>query len=72
MADLDEFRTRVREFLATHAEPAGAAAVGAGHHDDGDTAVARGKAFQGALADAGLAALTYPTDAGGAGLDAEH
>jgi alkylation response protein AidB-like acyl-CoA dehydrogenase len=77
VADLDEFRTRVREFLATHAERAGAAAVGAGHHDDGadhseDGVVARGKAFQGALADAGLAALTYPTDAGGAGLDAEH
>ena len=32
----------------------------------------RGKAFQNALADAGLAALTYPVEAGGAGLDAEH
>jgi alkylation response protein AidB-like acyl-CoA dehydrogenase len=65
VADLDEFRTRVREFLATHTGPAGA-----DHAEDG--VLARGKAFQGALADAGLAALTYPIDAGGAGLDAEH
>jgi alkylation response protein AidB-like acyl-CoA dehydrogenase len=72
VADLDEFRTRVREFLATHAP-----AAGTGSHHDGtdhseDGVVARGKAFQNALADAGLAALTYPVDAGGAGLDAEH
>jgi alkylation response protein AidB-like acyl-CoA dehydrogenase len=68
MPQLDEFRARVREFLATHAES---------HHDDGtepseDAVVARGKAFQNALADAGLAALTYPSEFGGAGLDAEH
>ncbi len=30
------------------------------------------QAFQQALADAGLAALTYPTELGGAGLDPEH
>jgi alkylation response protein AidB-like acyl-CoA dehydrogenase len=72
MAELDEFRARVREFLATHAEPAGTAAGGTAHHDDGDGVVARGKAFQNALADAGLAALTYPVEFGGAGLDAAH
>src|SRR4051812_7123614 len=72
MAELDEFRTRVREFLAAHAERAGAGAGGTAHHDDGDGIVARGRAFQNALADAGLAALTYPVEFGGAGLDAEH
>jgi len=72
MAELDDFRSRVREFLAAHAERAGTAAGGTAHHDDGDGVVARGKAFQGALADAGLAALTYPVEFGGAGLDAEH
>ncbi len=67
MSELDDFRARVREFLATHADRAGTAS-----HDDGDAVVARGKAFQNALADAGLAALTYPVEVGGAGLDAEH
>ncbi len=67
MSELDDFRTRVREFLATHADRAGTAS-----HDDGDAVVARGKAFQRALADAGLAALQYPKVLGGAGLDAEH
>ncbi len=67
MSELEDFRARVREFLATHAP-----AAGTGSHDDGDAVVARGKAFQNALADAGLAALTYPVEFGGAGLDAEH
>jgi alkylation response protein AidB-like acyl-CoA dehydrogenase len=66
-SDLVDFRTRVREFLASHAEP-----TGTQHRDDGDAVVARGKAFQNALSDAGLAALTYPVEAGGAGLDAAH
>ena len=69
MKELDDFRLRVRDFLAGHADRTGR---GAGRHEDGDAAVARGKAFQNALADAGLAALTYPVEAGGAGLDAEH
>ena len=67
MPELDDFRARVREFLATHAPRAGTE-----HHEDGDAVVARGKAFQNALADAGLAALTYPSEFGGAGLDAAH
>jgi alkylation response protein AidB-like acyl-CoA dehydrogenase len=70
MAELDDFRRRVREFLARHAERVGGAA--GAQHDDGDAVVARGKAFQNALADAGLAALTYPKEVGGAGLDAAH
>jgi alkylation response protein AidB-like acyl-CoA dehydrogenase len=72
MPEIDEFRVRVREFLATHADAAGSAGASERQHDDGDAVVARGKAFQSALADAGLAALTYPVEAGGAGLDAEH
>jgi alkylation response protein AidB-like acyl-CoA dehydrogenase len=71
MPDLDEFRLRVREFLAAHADPAGASAA-EDRSDGGEAVVARGKAFQQALADAGLAALTYPAEFGGAGLDAEH
>jgi alkylation response protein AidB-like acyl-CoA dehydrogenase len=67
VSDIDQFRGRVRDFLATHADPAGT-----DRHDDGDAVVARGKAFQSALADAGLAALTYPVEFGGAGLDADH
>jgi len=67
MTDLDEFRTRARAFLAEHADPAGTE-----RHDDEAATVARAKAFQRALADAGLAAITYSRDLGGAGLDAEH
>jgi len=71
VSELDGFRARVREFLASHATTT-ADGAGTDHHDDGDAVVARGKAFQNALADAGLAALTYPVEVGGAGLDAEH
>ena len=67
MTNLDEFRTRARAFLEQHADP-----VGTERHDDEAATVARAKAFQGALADAGLAAITYPTELGGAGLDAAH
>ncbi len=67
MSDLEAFRVRVRAFLEAHADPAGTE-----RRDDEETTVARGKAFQRALADAGLAALQYPKDVGGAGLDAEH
>jgi alkylation response protein AidB-like acyl-CoA dehydrogenase len=66
-SELDEFRGRVRSFLEQHADPAGTERA----DDDAET-VARGKKFQGALADAGLAALTYPREFGGAGLDAAH
>jgi alkylation response protein AidB-like acyl-CoA dehydrogenase len=66
-SELDEFRARVRAFLKEHADPAGTERA-----DDDAVTVARGKEFQGALADAGLAALTYPREFGGAGLDAAH
>jgi alkylation response protein AidB-like acyl-CoA dehydrogenase len=64
---LEKFRAGVRAFLEEHAEPAATEA-----HDDEAAFVARAKAFQGALADAGFAAITYPKALGGAGLDAAH
>jgi len=71
MTNLDQFRARVRAFLQEHADPIGATDADE-RSDRDDATVARAKAFQGALADAGLAALTYPRELGGAGLDAEH
>jgi alkylation response protein AidB-like acyl-CoA dehydrogenase len=71
VSEVDDFRVKVREFLATHATT-NTDGGSADRHDDGDAVVVRGKTFQNALADAGLAALTYPVEFGGAGLDAEH
>jgi alkylation response protein AidB-like acyl-CoA dehydrogenase len=65
--DLGEFRARVRTFLDTWATPAGTR----NQQDDPD-AVAHGCEFQQALAAAGLAALGYPVELGGAGLDSRY
>jgi alkylation response protein AidB-like acyl-CoA dehydrogenase len=54
------FRERCRAFLAEHAKPGARRDLGAA------------KAFQGALAEAGLAGLTYAPEYGGAGLTLEH
>ena len=54
------FRARCHEFLKEHAT-AGAARD-----------IAATKAFQGALAEAGLAGLAYPREYGGAGLTLDH
>jgi alkylation response protein AidB-like acyl-CoA dehydrogenase len=59
-AEAEEFRARCREFLAAHT-------VGKGRRD-----VAAAKEFQGKLAEAGLAGLTYAKEYGGAGLTLEH
>ena len=68
-ADLEEFRVRCRAFLDEHA-------VGIGLDGDPDSGGARrlaaGKKFQKALAEAGLAGLTYPEEFGGAGLTKDH
>ena len=56
----DEFLTRAREFLAANTHP--------GARRDLNAA----KEFQGKLAAAGLAGLTYATECGGAGLTLEH
>jgi alkylation response protein AidB-like acyl-CoA dehydrogenase len=65
--ELAEFRARVHAFLLEHADP-----LGAERPHDESVVVARAKAFQSALFDAGLAALTFPRDYGGGGLTAEH
>ena len=59
-AEAETFRNRCHEFLREHAKPGGRR----------DLAAAR--AFQGKLADAGLAGLAYATEFGGAGLTLEH
>ena len=59
-ADAEAFRERCREFLREHAKP--------GARRD----LAAARAFQAALAEAGLAGLTYDTAYGGAGLTLEH
>ena len=59
-ADADAFRDRCRDFLAQH--------VRSGARRNLEVA----KEFQGALADAGLAGLAYPSEYGGAGLTLEH
>ncbi len=58
--EAEEFRARCREFLAVHS-------VGKGRRD-----IAAAKEFQGKLAEAGLAGLTYAEEYGGAGLTLEH
>jgi len=59
-ADAEAFRERCRQFLREHAKP--------GARRD----LAAARAFQAALAEAGLAGLTYDTAYGGAGLTLEH
>jgi len=69
----DEFAARVEEFLDAHCRRIGdpTGEDGDGHGGEAD-ALLRTRAFQGALADAGLAGLTYPTIFGGAGLTRRH
>jgi alkylation response protein AidB-like acyl-CoA dehydrogenase len=63
-----EFATRVEGFLSDHCS-----SVGDPVDDEGEMqGLVRTRAFQGALVDAGLAGLTYPTHLGGAGLTPLH
>jgi alkylation response protein AidB-like acyl-CoA dehydrogenase len=63
-----EFAARVEGFLSDHCS-----SIGDPGDDGGETqGLARTRAFQGALVDAGLAGLTYPTHLGGAGLTPLH
>lgn len=66
-AELADFRERCRAFLAKEPHPAPAAADPRGEH-----ALSSARAFQGRLAAAGLAGLTYPVEYGGQGLDGDH
>ena len=61
-ADADSFRTKVREFLASHATGS----------ERGVNSIETGRAFQQKLAEAGLAGLTYASEYGGAGLTKAH
>jgi alkylation response protein AidB-like acyl-CoA dehydrogenase len=67
------FRLRARAWWAEHGTPRPAAASAAagwqpGYDGDARSAVEHARAFQRALADAGLAGITVPADLGGAGL----
>jgi alkylation response protein AidB-like acyl-CoA dehydrogenase len=67
LSDEGAFRARVRDFLNAHATPAGGHAQ-AQHPPRDAERVARARAYQAALFQAGLAALTWPTEYGGQGL----
>ena len=64
----EEFKLRCRAFLDEHAT---GIHLSAPDPRDKET-IALNKAFQGKLAEAGLAGLTYPKEYGGAGLTKEH
>jgi alkylation response protein AidB-like acyl-CoA dehydrogenase len=67
--DLDDFRARCRAFLTEHAT----GGLPARDEDPrGGGALEAGRRFTAALAEAGLAGLTYPVEYGGQGLTAEH
>jgi alkylation response protein AidB-like acyl-CoA dehydrogenase len=66
--EAERFRRRCREFLQEHAT----GIAYSGPDPRGDRSLAAAKAFQKALADAGLAGLTYPKEYGGQGLTKAH
>ena len=66
--ELSDFRATCRAFLDEHAT-----GISLSEPDPRDHAtMAQNKAFQGLLADAGLAGITYPKEYGGAGLTKAH
>jgi alkylation response protein AidB-like acyl-CoA dehydrogenase len=67
-ADVESFRQRCREFLDAHATGIPGARRGSAGDDRGKALLDGAKKFQKALADAGLAGLTYPKEFGGQGL----
>ncbi len=64
-----EFRARCREFLDEHAT---GIKLGGRDSPRGELRLQQAQRFQKALAEAGLAGLTYPTAQGGAGLTQAH
>ena len=72
LGDLEvaDFRRRVAEFLEANCSRAGDRSGTVGDEDPEGVATAR--AFQGAMVDAGLGGLTFPTEFGGAGLTKRH
>jgi len=72
---LEDFRQKVRRFLADRPDASGGgggAAVGRGDGRGEAGMVARAQAFQADLFDAGLAALTWPSEYGGQGLSGSY
>jgi len=67
--EAEEFRARCRAFLDEHAT---GIHLGGDPDPRGEKRLLAGKLFQQALADAGLAGLTYPKEYGGQGLTKEH
>ncbi|CAB4538954.1 MAG: dehydrogenase [Actinobacteria bacterium] len=65
------FRAHCRAFLDEYATGVGAGRAGSAE-DRGAGLLTTAKAFQGALAEAGLAGLVYPKEYGGAGLSRAH
>ncbi|MFA5882917.1 MAG: acyl-CoA dehydrogenase family protein [Acidimicrobiia bacterium] len=73
---LQAYRLEVREWLSAHVQPLARAADGrlppsAGSKDSPER-VARARAQQAVLFDAGFAGISFPTEYGGAGLDIAH
>ena len=68
-AEADEFRARCIAFLDEHAT---GISLGGDPDPRGSRRLEAAKAFQQALADAGLAGLTYPAEYGGQGLTKAH
>jgi alkylation response protein AidB-like acyl-CoA dehydrogenase len=67
--DVEAFRQRCREFLDANATGISGAVRGSAGDDRGRALLDGAKKFQGALAAAGLAGLTYPKEFGGQGLN---
>ncbi len=68
-AEAEEFRARCRAFLDEHAT---GISLGGDPDPRGAKRMEYAKTFQGALTDAGLAGLVYPTEYGGQGLTKAH
>src|SRR5437773_1127360 len=76
---IEEFQVKARDWLADNAPKRGTpqgdeAGQGSGEmgSQEEKRAIARCKEFQGKLAEAGLAGITYPKEFGGAGLTPMH
>jgi len=70
--DEDAFRAKVRHFLSVHGQRRSAGDDAAGAEEEERDVIARAKAYQAALFDAGLAGLTWPQEFGGQGLTSRY
>jgi alkylation response protein AidB-like acyl-CoA dehydrogenase len=70
--DEDAFRVKVRDFLGVHGTRRSAGDETEGAAEEERDVIARAKAYQAALFDAGLAGLTWPQEFGGQGLTSRY